>query len=142
MTQFEFADLFANHFALSLSIFTAFISATSALLVATYFASHSISSKLARVIIVIYVASAVFFITAFQRNADILVRIRNLFDESMSWHTAATEPVWILPVGSRLSRSRNRIGSAGHFARLSDSGPHNPVVVGSSSTGPPFFSIG
>ena len=98
MTQFELADLFANHFALSLSIFTAFISATSALLVATYFASHSISSKLARVIIVIYIASAVFFITAFQRNADILVRIRSLFDESMSWHTAAAEPVWILPV--------------------------------------------
>ena len=102
MSQFELANLFATHFALSLSIFAAFISATSALLVATYFASRSISSKLARVIIAIYVASSVFLITAFQRNSDIIVRVRSLFGHDMSWHTAASEPVWILPVATSI----------------------------------------
>ena len=76
MSQFEIANLSATHFALSLSIFAVFIAATSALLVATHFTSRSISSKLARAITAIYVASSVFLITAFQRNSDIVVRIK------------------------------------------------------------------
>lgn len=97
MSAFEITDLFATHVTITVTIFMAFVSITSALLVATYFAGHVISSTLARVIIIIYSTSSIFLITAFQRTSDVLIRIRAQFDENMSWHTAASEPIWILP---------------------------------------------
>ena len=97
MSTFEITDLFATHITLTITIFMAFVSITSALLVATYFASNIISSTLARIVIIIYSTSSIFLISAFQRTSDVLIRLRGQFDESMSWHTASSEPTWVLP---------------------------------------------
>lgn len=97
MSTFEITDLFATHISLTITIFMAFVSITSALLVATYFASNIICSTLARIVIIIYSTSSIFLISAFQRTSDVLIRLRGQFDESMIWHTASSEPTWVLP---------------------------------------------
>ena len=100
MSVFEISSLFATHVTMVVNIFMAFVSITSALLVATYFAGHIITLTLTRVVITIYVTSSIFPITTFQRTADVLINIRAEFDKTMSWHTAASEPAWILPMAA------------------------------------------
>ena len=97
MTQFEVVDLFASHLAITITFFMAFVSTTSAMLVASYFAKDSIPPRLARVILVIYTASSIFLIGGFQRTSKVMVTIRGKLEEIAPWHTAASEAEWVLP---------------------------------------------
>ena len=97
MTQFEVVDLFASYLAITITFFMAFISTTSAILVASYFAKDSIPSRLATVMLVIYATSSIFLIGGFQRTSTVMVTIREKLEEIAPWHTAASEAEWVLP---------------------------------------------
>jgi hypothetical protein len=97
MSQFEVADLFVSYLAITITIFVAFVSTTSAILVAAYFTKGSIPNKLAWVVIVIYSTSSIFLIGAFQRTSEVLVALRVQMQEIALWHTAVAEAAWVLP---------------------------------------------
>ena len=97
MTQFEVVDLFASYLAITITFFMAFISTTSAVLVASYFAKDLIPSKLATVMLIIYGTSSIFLIGGFQRTSSVMVTIRGELEEIAPWHTAASEAEWVLP---------------------------------------------
>ena len=98
MSHYELTDLFYNHFSLSVAIFMAFVSATSALLGIAFFASHLIPKILVRVVMLTYVTTSVFLISAFQRNAELMIVIRDQMKE-IKWHLAVSEPAWIMIYG-------------------------------------------
>lgn len=75
------------------------ISATSALVVATYIGGHLIPRTLASFICVLYACASSFLILGFYRNAAVMVVLR---DELPGWHVAVTEPIWVLPLGTAL----------------------------------------
>ena len=99
MTEYEASDLFFSHMSLSVAIFMGIISATSALVVATYIGGHLIPRKLARYICVLYACTSGFLILAFYRNSAVMIVVRDLLPH---WHVAVTEPIWILPLALSL----------------------------------------
>lgn len=94
MTEFESSNLFAYYLSINITFFMSFISATSALLVAAYFSGSVIPSRLAAVVIFVYVSTSIFLIGGFQRTSKVIEDVRA---ELPDWHTASSEPLWVLP---------------------------------------------
>ena len=94
MTAFESSNLFAYYLSINITFFMSFISATSALLVAAYFSGRVIPSRLAAVVIFVYVSTSIFLIGGFQRTSKVIEDVRA---ELPDWHTASSEPLWVLP---------------------------------------------
>ena len=97
MTAFELTTLFASHLELLITILMAFISVTSAFLVALYFINSKLGTILKILIAGLYILSSLFLIGVFQRTSDLLIQIRTNLTEKVIWHTASTESEWILP---------------------------------------------
>jgi hypothetical protein len=94
MSEFESSNLFAYYLSINITFFMSFISATSALLVAAYFSGRVIPSRLAAVVILVYVATSAFLIGGFQRTSKVIEGVRTKLP---AWHTASSEPSWVLP---------------------------------------------
>ena len=94
MTDFESSNLFAYYLSINITFFMSFISATSGLLVAAYFSGPTIPSRLAAVVILVYVSTSIFLIGGFQRTSKVIEDVR---EELPDWHTASSEPLWVLP---------------------------------------------
>ena len=94
MTEFESSNLFAYYLSINITFFMSFISATSALLFAAYFSGRVIPSRLAAVVIFVYVSTSIFLIGGFQRTSKVIEDVRA---ELPDWHTASSEPLWVLP---------------------------------------------
>ena len=97
MTAFELTTLFASHLELLIAILMAFISVTSAFLVALYFMDSKLGTILKILIAGLYILSSLFLIGVFQRTSDLLIQIRTNLTAKVIWHTASTESEWILP---------------------------------------------
>ena len=97
MTAFELTTLFASHLELLITILMAFISVTSAFLVALYFMDSKLGTILKILIAGLYILSSLFLIGVFQRTSDLLIQIRTNLTAKVIWHTASTESEWILP---------------------------------------------
>ena len=97
MTAFELTTLFASHLELLITILMAFISVTSAFLVALYFMDSKLGTILKILIAGLYILSSLFLIGVFQRTSDLLIQIRTNLTAKVIWHTAAIESEWILP---------------------------------------------
>ena len=97
MTVFELTTLFASHLELLITILMAFISLTSAFLVALYFMDSKLGTILKILIAGLYILSSLFLIGVFQRTSDLLIQIRTNLTAKVIWHTASTESEWILP---------------------------------------------
>ena len=97
MTVFELTTLFASHLELLITILMAFISVTSAFLVALYFMDNKLGTILKILIAGLYILSSLFLIGVFQRTSDLLIQIRTNLTAKVIWHTASTESEWILP---------------------------------------------
>ena len=98
MTDFELADLLVSHLEALLGFLTAFVSLTSAFLVAAFFGEGRLSKLLARLTAGIYSLAAIFFIFVTQRIGSIMAGIQAQMGESLAWHPAAYEPESILLV--------------------------------------------
>ena len=97
MTAFELTTLFASHLELLITILMAFISVTSAFLVALYFMDSKLGTILKILIAGLYILSSLFLIGVFQRTSDLLIQIRTNLTAKVIWHTASIESEWILP---------------------------------------------
>ena len=97
MTEYELVDAFMNHVGLGMTFFMAFLSATSAFLVAAYLAGSELPVVLARIIVAIYSLASVFLIFSFQRIGNIMLDIREQMHGITEWHTAVYEQQWVIP---------------------------------------------
>jgi len=97
MTEYELADAFLDQTGSLLTYFMAFVSATSALLIVSYFTGANLPVRLSRVVIGIYASTSVFLIVSVQRQSSLILVLREKMQTGLSWHTAVTEPQWVLP---------------------------------------------
>lgn len=119
MTAFELTTLFASHLELLITILMAFISVTSAFLVALYFMDSKLGTILKILIAGLYILSSLFLIGIFQRTSDLLIQIRTNLTAKVIWHTASTESEWILPAflgAGLILQILLFLGAMGYFA--------------------------
>ena len=119
MTAFELTTLFASHLELLITILMAFISVTSAFLVALYFMDSKLGAILKILIAGLYILSSLFLIGIFQRTSDLLIQIRTNLTAKVIWHTASTESEWILPAflgAGLILQILLFLGAMGYFA--------------------------
>ena len=119
MTAFELTTLFASHLELLITILMAFISVTSAFLVALYFMDSKLGTILKILIAGLYILSSLFLIGVFQRTSDLLIQIRTNLTAEVIWHTASTESEWILPAflgAGLILQILLFLGAMGYFA--------------------------
>ena len=119
MTAFELTTLFASHVELLITILMAFISVTSAFLVALYFMDSKLGAILKILIAGLYILSSLFLIGIFQRTSDLLIQIRTNLTAKVIWHTASTESEWILPAflgAGLILQILLFLGAMGYFA--------------------------
>lgn len=119
MTAFELTTLFASHVELLITILMAFISVTSAFLVALYFMDSKLGTILKILIAGLYILSSLFLIGIFQRTSDLLIQIRTNLTAKVIWHTASTESEWILPAflgAGLILQILLFLGAMGYFA--------------------------
>ena len=119
MTAFELTTLFASHLELLITILMAFISVTSAFLVALYFMDSKLGTILKILIAGLYILSSLFLIGVFQRTSDLLIQIRTNLTAKVIWHTASTESEWILPAflgAGLILQILLFLGAMGYFA--------------------------
>ena len=97
MTDYELADLLVSQIDSFLSFFMAFVSLTSAFLIAAYFGSEKLRGSLTVLITGLYSLSSIFLIMVTQRMAATLIAIRDQMGESLSWHPVYSEPEFFQP---------------------------------------------
>ena len=98
MTDYEIADLIISHVESILAFLMAFVSLTSAFLVAAYFGKGKLSGLLTRLIAGLYSLGSAFLIFVTFRLGDINEGLRSLMGESMQWHVAYTAHSWEMPL--------------------------------------------
>jgi hypothetical protein len=96
MSDFELLDAFMSHGAVSLTFFTAFISATSAFVVVAYLAGKNLPSSVANITVAIYSVASIYFVSSFQRLTTSLIAIRDQMSDTLAWHPAVSEAEWVL----------------------------------------------
>lgn len=100
MSEYELVDLFNSLVQGMLAIFMAFVSTTSAFLVATYLAARKFSPFLAWVTVGLYSVTALTLIGLEQRQAVTLVDLRGRMSRVADWHPAVYEAEWIAPTAT------------------------------------------
>ena len=100
MSEYELVDLFNSLVQGILAIFMAFVSTTSAFLVATYLAAPKFSPFLARVTVGLYAITGLTLIGLEQRQAQTLVDLRRRMLTVIDWHPATYESEWIAPAAT------------------------------------------
>jgi hypothetical protein len=98
MTDYEIADLVISHVESTLAFLMAFVSLTSAFLVAAFFGKEKLSGLLIRLVAGLYSLGSFFLIFVTMRIGDINLGLRSLMGESMSWHAAYSEPEMVMPI--------------------------------------------
>ena len=98
MTDYEIADLLSSHVENILAFLMAFVSLTSAFLVAVFFGKDKLSKMLSRLVAALYSLGSLFLIFVTLKIGHIALGLQLLMGESMIWHPAYTEPDWIMPI--------------------------------------------
>lgn len=98
MSEYELADSFRAYVETVMTFMMAFISITSAFLLATYTSAKILSPYLARLIVGLYSVSSVYLLMGAQRTGVVISDIRNQMRGTLDWHAAAYEPQMILPI--------------------------------------------
>lgn len=98
MTDFELVDLWLSHWVLAMSVFVAFLSATSALVVVANLRGAELPPLAYRLAVNIYSVAAVFLITVFGKIAEGMLNVRTqMHERDLQWFNAAYEPQFIAP---------------------------------------------
>ena len=99
MSQYELVDLWISQLNFSTTIFVAFISATSALLIVAHLTGKDLHQFLYRIITALYSVAAVFFLLTFAKSSEALLNIRGqMHMADMDWYNAVYEPQIIAPL--------------------------------------------
>ena len=97
MSEFELTESFVNHVGLFITFFMAYLSASSAYLAVVYIAGRSIPRFLNLTLTAIYSAASIFLTFSTAQIGTLVRAIQLQLRESVAWHPAATEPIWIIP---------------------------------------------
>ena len=97
-TDILLAELCNSSATTLVEVFFGFISMTSAFLAVGYFTAKKLSSPLVSLAVALYSITSLVFIAGAQRQATLLVAIREQMGENLSWHPVTYEAQWILPV--------------------------------------------
>ena len=97
MTEYEIADLLISHTETILAFFMAFVSLTSAALLAAYFGAGILPRILLRIVAGLYSLGAILLIGVVERIGAVSRGSQSQMDDSMSWHPAIAGPSWVMP---------------------------------------------
>ena len=96
--EIELAALFQSHADSVATLLFGYFSVTSAFLGASYFVATTLSRGLATVVVALYSVTGLALIGYCERHGALLVQIRTeLVRLDVSWHTAVSEPSFVLP---------------------------------------------
>ena len=97
MTDYELADLLVSQVDSFLGFFMAFVSLTSAFLIAAYFGSEKLRGSMKVLVTGLYSLGSIFLIMVSERMAATMIAIRGQMGDSLSWHPAHSEPEFFMP---------------------------------------------
>ena len=98
MSEYELFDTFISYVEAVMAFMMAFVSVTSAFLLATYTSAKKLSPSLAKLIVALYSISSVYLLMGAQRTSVVISDVRSQMREQMIRHAAAYEPQMILPI--------------------------------------------
>ena len=98
MSQYELADLWISHLNFAMTVFVAFLSATSALLIVAHLKGRYLQQSLYRIVTALYIVSAVFFLILFAKTLEGALNVRGQMQiADLDWFNAVYEPQFIAP---------------------------------------------
>ena len=98
MSQYELVDLWITHLTLAMTVFVAFLSATSAFLIVAHFKGKELRQALYRIITALYCVSAVFFLLMFAKTLEGALDIREQAKlAGLDWFNIVYEPQILAP---------------------------------------------
>jgi len=99
MADYELVDLWLTHLTLAISVFVAFLSATSALLVVAHFKKGGLQKPVYWLALSLYSVAVLFFVILFAKTSEGAINVRGQMHESdLHWFNAVYEPQFIAPL--------------------------------------------
>ena len=99
MSQYELVDLWITHLTLAMTVFVAFLSATSAFLIVAHFKGKEFRQALYRIVTALYCVAAAFFLLMFAKTSEGALDIREqAILAEMDWYNIVYEPQMIAPI--------------------------------------------
>ncbi len=98
MSQYELVDLWITHLTLAMTVFVAFLSATSAFLIVAHFKGKELRQGLYLIVTALYCVSAVFFLLMFAKTLEGALDIREQAKlAGLDWFNIVYEPQILAP---------------------------------------------
>jgi len=98
MTQYEFIDLWIMHLEFALTVFVAFLSATSAFLIVAHFKGGELRQSLYRIVTALYCVAVVFFVLMYAKGLQAAIDIREQARlAGMDWYNIVYESEMMAP---------------------------------------------
>jgi hypothetical protein len=98
MSQIDLANVWITHLNFAITLFVAFLSATSALLIVAHFKGSELQRSLYRIITALYCVSAVFLLLMFGKTLEAALDIRGqMVEAEMVWYNTVYEPQMVAP---------------------------------------------
>ena len=98
MSQYELVDLWITHLTLAMTVFVAFLSATSAFLIVAHFKGKELRQALYWIVTTLYCVSAVFFLLVFAKTLEGALDVREQAKlAGLDWFNIVYEPQILAP---------------------------------------------
>jgi hypothetical protein len=98
MSHYELVDLWITHLTLAMTVFVAFLSATSAYLIVAHFKGGELRQSLYRIVTALYCVAAVFFLLMYAKTLEAAIDIRGqAILADMDWYNIVYEPGMMAP---------------------------------------------
>ncbi len=98
MSQYELVDLWITHLTLAMTVFVAFLSATTAFLIVAHFKGPELRQSLYRIVTTLYGVAVVFFVLMYAKTLEAAIDIRGQAKlADMDWYNIVYEPQMIAP---------------------------------------------
>lgn len=98
MNAHDLVDLWMTHLNLAMTLFAAFLSATSAFLLVAHFKDGELRKSLYRIVLSLYVVAVTFFLLLFAKTLEGALDVRGQMREAgVDWYNTVYEVQWIAP---------------------------------------------
>ena len=98
MSQYDLVGLWITHLNFAITLFVAFLSATSALLIVAHFKGSELQQSLYRIVTTLYCVSATFLLLMFAKVIEAALNIRSqMVEAEMIWYNTVYEPQSVAP---------------------------------------------
>lgn len=99
MNQYELIDLWLTHMTYLMTVFLAFISATSAFLIVATVKGKELQNPIYKLIIYLYLIASFFFLLFFGKVSEGIFNLRTqMIEIDMAWYNVVYEAQFILPL--------------------------------------------